>query len=79
MNPHQDKSKNWRDIFSFVRSKSFFLKLSSFWTHWAERFELDGCIKQADAILEQGEYMLLTTICNSFCKASHIYRMIQTN
>ena len=52
--PYQDKSKNWRDIFSFVRSKSFFLKLASFWTHWAERFELDGCIKQADAILEQG-------------------------
>jgi len=53
-----DKSKNWRDIFSFARSKSFFLKLSSFWTHWAERFELDGCVKQADAILEQGESYL---------------------
>lgn len=53
-----DKSKNWRDLFSFVRSKGFFHKLSSFWTHWAERFEMDGCVKQADSILEQGESYL---------------------
>ena len=50
----KDESKNWRDVFSFIRSKGFFLELSTFWCHWAERFEVDGCLKQADSILEEG-------------------------
>jgi len=43
-----DDSRNWRDMFSFVRSKNYFLGLATFWCHWAERFEMEQMVKDAD-------------------------------
>ena len=53
-----DDSRNWRDMFSFARSKGFFLGLATFWCHWAERFELDQMVKDADRVLAEGEQIL---------------------
>jgi hypothetical protein len=54
-----DEAKNWGDLFSFARSKKFFINKEQFWCLWAERYELDGDIKEADEILSEGEkYML---------------------
>ena len=45
-------------MFSFARSKGFFLGLATFWCHWAERFELDQMVKDADRVLAEGEQIL---------------------
>jgi len=55
-----DDSRNWRDMFSFVRSKGFFLGLATFWCHWAERFELEDAVKDADRVLAEGHSLLHT-------------------
>lgn len=46
--------------FSFARSKKFFIGKPKFWTLWAERYERDGQLKEADEILEVGEQCLIT-------------------
>ena len=46
-----DDSRNWRDMFSFVRSKNYFLRLATFWCHWAERFEMEQMVKDADRLI----------------------------
>ena len=45
---------------SFARSKKFFIGKAKFWTLWAERYEIDGQLKEADEILEVGEQCLIT-------------------
>ena len=54
-----DDAKNWTDLFSFARSKSFFVTNEQFWCLWAQRYELDGQVKEADEILSEGEKYLI--------------------
>ena len=54
-----DEAKNWTDLFSFARSKSFFVTKEKFWCRWAEKYEFDGQLKEADEILSEGEKYLL--------------------
>ena len=55
-----DEAKNWSDLFSFARSKSFFVLNDKFWCRWAERYEADGELQEADEILAEGEKYLLS-------------------